>query len=331
MSKKSAKYKHNKNTNDYFAFIKILAKICQDIWDTIYEFGTAVSDNKLFVLSGGIAFNVLLYIIPLILIFVYFINIFIEPTELIQMIQNALLHYLPHTKFYDGFIANVIIEIQQIASSSKVAGIIGFIILLWLSSIVISTLNSCISMIFDIEQPDYFRTKLKDLATTILLNILILAYCILLPIFNIGSSIINNIFPYFLSGYVSQATIIITQLIISFLLFYFIYWIVPSNKTKLEHRIAFQATIIAVIATELARILFTWYVSTVSNYSRFYGTYAVMVTMAIWLYYSCFIILFSAQLSQFIGIRRHSKLNLSAENTQQTTKEENIKSNSSKK
>jgi len=306
-------------------------KTCKEIFKTIKEFGDTVSTHNLFILAGGIAFNILLYIIPLVLIFVYFINIFIEPDELIEIIQNALLNYLPHTEFYSGFIASIVIEIQRIAASAKIAGIVGFIILLWISSTVISALNTCISMIFNVEQPDYFRTKLKDLGTTILLNILILLYCILIPIFGIGTSIIYNTFPNFLSVYISQATLVITQLIVSFLLFYFIYWIVPSNKTKSQHRIAFQATIIAVLATELARIVFTWYISTVTTYSRFYGTYAVIVTMAIWLYYSCFIILFSAELAQFIGARRQNKLKHSLENEQSTPNtlnQESIKSNS---
>jgi len=300
---KSKSLNKNKSKTNNFSLIKT----CKKTWNTIYEFGTIISDHNLFTLAGGIAFNILLYIIPLILIFVYFINIFIEPTELIQIIQNVLLNYLPHTDFYAEFIASVVVEIQRIASSAKIAGIVGFIILLWISSTVISALNSCISMIFNVEQPDYFRTKLKDLGMTILLNILILLYCILIPILGIGTSLIYNTFPNFLSEYVSQATIIITQLIVSFLLFYFIYWIVPSNKTKSQHRIALQATIIAVLATELARIIFTWYISTITTYSRFYGTYAVIVTMAVWLYYSCFIILFSAELAQFIGIRKKAK------------------------
>jgi len=303
---------------------------CKKIIKTINEFGTTVSDHNLFILAGGIAFNVLLYIIPLILIFVYFINIFIETDDLIQIIRDALLNYLPHTDLYSSFIANVVIEIQRIAASAKIAGIVGFVILLWISSTVISALNTCISMIFNVEQPHYFRTKLKDLGTTILLNILILIYCFLIPIVSISNSVIDNIFPNFLSGYISQATIITTQLVVSFLLFYFIYWIIPSNKTKTHHKTAIQATVIAVLATELARIIFTLYISTVTTYTRFYGTYAVIVTMAVWLYYSCFIILFSAELAQFIGIRRQAKLNPVVENEQLFPSSEPIKSTNSK-
>ena len=277
-------------------------------WDNIYELGRRISKNQLFLLAGGIAFNIFLYIIPLILILVYFVNFFIEPEELIQLVQNVLIDYLPTTDYYKDVIATVIKEVQRIADTSKVAGIIGFIILLWISSAVVSSLHTCISKIFKIEQPHYFKTKLKDLGTTILLNILVLIYCVLLPILTFIFTYLNGLMPDFLEFYISKLTLTATQLVISFILFYFIYWIVPTTKEKSHHWRAYVTTLIAVITTELSRILFTWYISTVANYTRFYGTYAVLVTMAIWLYYSCFIILFAAELGNFLWDKRQMQL-----------------------
>lgn len=271
------------------------------LYQFIYELGNRMSEHKLFILAGGIAFNILLYIIPLVLILVLFVNIFVEPDVLITAIDDGINRYLPGIENYKEIITSVVAEVNNVASSSKIFGIVGIVILLWLSSTVISTLNSCITHIFGIAQPHYFKTKLKDIATTILLNILILLYGVLLPTFSFTTSFINSItHDAEISIWLSKTIVVITNIIVSGLFFYFIYWIIPSSKTKKIHRISLNATLIAVFATEIARYLFTLYISSISNYSKFYGTYAVMVTMAVWLFYSCFIILFSAELSKYL-------------------------------
>jgi membrane protein len=84
----------------------------------------------------------------------------------------------------------------------------------------------------------------------------------------------------------------------SFLLIYFIYRWVPNQRIPRKPRIF--ATISTVIMIELSRHLFAWYLSSVSNYGKFYGTYAVIVSIAVWVYYSSLIILLSAELGKFI-------------------------------
>ena len=291
-----------------FAYLKKILNIIKIIFNTVYEFGDRLSNHNVFILAGGLAFNILLYIIPLVLILVSFINIFVDQEQLILSIQQGIQQYLPNTQSYDEIIASIFSEIQILSTNSKLAGIVGFIILLWVASTVVSTLNTCITTIYELEQHNYFRAKLKDLAMTILINILILLYGILLPLTGFATSIVISFFPETLGFFLSNMTMISTNLIVSGLFFYFIYWIIPSSKTKINRWIASRATLIAVIAIELARFAFTWYLTTITNYSRFYGTYAVMVTVGIWLFYSCFIILFSAELSKFIWDRRQKRL-----------------------
>ncbi len=268
----------------------------------IYELGVNISDHKLFVLAGGIAFNILLYIIPLVLILILFVNIFIEPEVLISTTEHLIQSYLPGIENYAVLLNGIVTEINHIANSSKFFGLLGFVILLWLSSTVISTLNTCITHIFRVEQPHYFKTKAKDIGMTILLNILIILYAVLLPVFSFAASFINSISiaPEEINIFLSKAIVMLMNIVVSFVFFYFIYWIVPSAKTKMIHRISVNATLIAVFAIEVARYLFTWYISTLSNYPKFYGTYAAIITILIWLFYSCFIILFSAELAKYI-------------------------------
>lgn len=272
------------------------------LFNFIYELGSNISEHKLFILAGGIAFNILLYIIPLVLILILFVNIFIQPDVLISTTEHLIQSYLPGIENHAILINGIVAEINNIAASSKLFGLLGFIILLWLSSTVISTLNTCITHIFRLEQPHYLKTKIKDIAMTILLNILIILYAIFLPVFSFAASFINSITiaPDILNIWLSKAIVLIMNIIVSFFFFYFIYWIIPSSKTKMIHKISIIATLIAVVLVEVAKYIFTWYISGLSNYSKFYGTYAAIITMLVWLFYFCFIMLFSAELSKYL-------------------------------
>ena len=113
-----------------FSYFEKIWKTIKIIYDSINELGIRMSDHKVFVLAGGLAYNILLYIIPLVLILVSFINIFVDPDELIHSIQQFINHYLPDSHNYNEIISNIIVEIKILSTSSKIAGIVGFIILL---------------------------------------------------------------------------------------------------------------------------------------------------------------------------------------------------------
>jgi uncharacterized BrkB/YihY/UPF0761 family membrane protein len=55
------------------------------------------------------------------------------------------------------------------------------------------------------------------------------------------------------------------------------------------------------LGIELSRYIFAWYISSISNYGKFYGTYAVIISMAVWIYYSAVIILLAAEISKYIN------------------------------
>jgi len=295
---------HNKNK--FIIYKDKILNIYNKKYSQIEYLLDRISSNHIFLLAAGLAFNILLYIIPLILITIYLISVFFKPDNLLTLINDTLVEFFPDTTYNQEIIYKIITEVQHIASGATTAGIIGFIALLWISSTVISTLNSCLSIIFNITQSSYIYNKLKDLGIIILITIFILGYSIFLPIFNFVKEYINTIFPDFLSGFFTNLIIILSPLVISFIVFYFIYGIVPYGAKNIPKKLILNTTIIAMILTEISRNIFTFYVSYLANYTRFYGTYAVLIIFAVWLYYSCFLLLFSAELSQFLWFKKHN-------------------------
>ena len=59
-----------------------------------------------------------------------------------------------------------------------------------------------------------------------------------------------------------------------------------------------MAAILNTIFIEISRNIFAWYLINLSQYSKYYGAYATVVSIALWIYYFAFIFLISAEISQ---------------------------------
>ena len=145
----------------------------------------------------------------------------------------------------------------------------------------------------------------------LVLSVLILIYSYAVPLVTFIIDLISDIAPDIFTTFVSNILLMLFTLTTSFLLIYFVYRWVPNERIPRKPRLF--ATIVTVVMIEIARHLFAWYISSVSDYGRFYGTYAVIVSIAVWVYYSSLIILVSAELGKFIYDHKWAKDHLTEE------------------
>lgn len=275
-------------------------------YDWIAELINRVDRHHLFMLAAGLAFNIIVYLIPLILIAVFIVNLVFDNQDISIAIEDILMDLLPPTDEANKIIHTVIQEVTETFSHSKVFGFIGIGVLLWLSSLLVSSLRYSLNTIFELKSPKiYFFYKLKDIIITIGITILIFLYSYAVPIVSIASEVIAYYFPEFLQNFAASVFVMVASVITSFLMFLFIFRIVPNNE--LPRKVVITSTIICVISIELARNIFAWYLTDIASYGKFYGTYAVIVSMAIWIYYSSLIILLSAEISKLWYDRKRLK------------------------
>ncbi len=279
------------------------------IYYLIDEFIERVESHHLFMIAGGIAFNILLYLIPLILVTLYIVNLFLEPENFQATLTSIVRELLPPTESTEEILQEVLKEVNNIIEFSSFFGYIGLGALLWISSTLISSLRTGLNAVFEIPSPRvYFFYRLKDIILTVVLTVLMLLYSYAVPIllFTIEAleKNINNLSIY-IDLEISSYLIFIIPLASTFMFFYFILRSVPNEK--LPRKIRLLATGISVVSIESGRYIFAWYVSSISNYGRFYGTYAIVVSVALWIYYSSIILLLSAELSRFIFLKLEAK------------------------
>ena len=120
----------------------------------------------------------------------------------------------------------------------------------------------------------------------------------IVPLSTLVLSYMDSLFPTYISDFLSEFVFRVISLAISFSFFYFIYRFVPNKHLPRFARLV--STGLAVFLFELSRNIFAFYLTSVSNYPRFYGAYAMLAAMAIWIYYSTLILLLSGEIGQFI-------------------------------
>lgn len=278
-------------------------------YSAIDELSNRMDDHHLFMLASGIAFNITLYIIPMFLVAIYLVNVFVEADYMALIIEKSLTDFMPPTASSLEIIHTVIEEVKKINLHSSLAGWIGIITLLWISSTLISSFRSSLNAIFEIPAKRIFIFyRLTDILLTIVLTILMLVFSYVVPLVNFVLSFLQQFLPDIMQGLIGNAVLIALSLGTSFVLFFFIYFFVPTKRLPLF--VSFYSTLLCVAMIEISRNVFAWYISSFSNYGKFYGTYAVLISMAIWIYYSSFILLMSAEIVNFIYTKRQNRKEL---------------------
>lgn len=279
-------------------FLKKYPKIYK-IYQFLDGLDTRISNHHLLMLASAIAFNIILYQIPLMLMTLYIVDISFGFENLAGSLNTLISEFIPPTEETQTYIDTILAEVQKLIKHSSLFGYVGIGILLWLSSALISSIRYGLNTIFNIPSEQIFLVyRFKDMGLTILFSILILLYSYIVPLLSFVYSSFRQLVPKFLEESYSFAMVNITSALTAIVFFYCIYRFVPNKK--IERKIRILATLLSVFVIEITKYIFAWYLESLSSYGKFYGTYAILVSMAIWIYYSSLILLLSAELSKYI-------------------------------
>ncbi|MFM7774675.1 MAG: YihY/virulence factor BrkB family protein [Candidatus Kapaibacterium sp.] len=265
----------------------------------IMTVGQRLERLHIFLLAAGISFNVALCVFPVLLVGVYVAGRFVDVEVATAVLQKTLYDTLPATQSTRALVVSILDEIQTIRNTSSTAGFVGLIVLVWTSSALFSSLRTGLNAIFSIPTPKFFLVyKLKDLAFTIVIGLLILLSTFITPVISLFSSGIVSTSAMFGAWSMSSLVAFIVSTGTAFLFFAVILRFVP-NKPQPMYIIVFASATSSVL-WELARGIFTYYLNHIASFGRFYGTFSVLVAASLWMYYSALIILVSAEVAEYL-------------------------------
>jgi membrane protein len=269
------------------------------IFDNIVYYSKKIYEkfekDHIWVLSSGIAFNILISIIPFLLIALTVLGIYIDSTDILERINNYLTNILPMQDVHKEKIIRQIFELaKELTNNTFLTGTIGILALMWTMSGLFSTMRDVLNKIFSFDgYINYFYGKIRDFVLVLVTLTLFLASLFLTSIFQIFEIFSKDIFGEIVpSVYVSVIISVIASLITTYIMFFILYKYIP--QFKLPSKVIQLSTLLSTILFEIMKYLYTMYVLRFSSLQRIYGAYAFIVISIFWIYYISVIFSFSA-------------------------------------
>lgn len=248
--------------------------------------------NQGLLMSGALAYYILLSIVPLSILALVVLTQFIEERQLIHTLSGYLEMVIPG---YAGILTE---QTQAFLDNRKVVGVIGFLGLLFFGSTAFSMLESAMSVIFSrhvrIKRRNFLVSAIIPYLYIFMMGLGILLVSIIVGV--VDSLKINqvNILGWSLNpGVATWVAIYILGIVGEVLMFTSIYMVMPVVKVKLSH--ALIGGITAALLWEITRRLMVWYYSVTSTVNVIYGSLTVTVVALIIIQFVAIILLLGAQ------------------------------------
>lgn len=275
------------------------------VWDNSAE-------DNIFFLAGGIAFNLLLAIVPFFLLLAGGLGYFLEHSPEVRAREiAALVGTLLPMESTDASqpIVRLLVEILQSRPTVQFVSAIGFI---WFSTRLFGSVRSVLASIFDIEADrGIIAGKIFDIKVTIVATILLVGYVVLSAYLALATTqgstllvelglrrdVMGNV-EYTIGRIVAFTSIAI--------LFFSLYKFLP--KRKIRWQMALVAATFSSVMFELAKYAFGILIVSFSPQTMYSGTVAAAVITVIWVYYGALIFILGGEVGQVFELRRVRKL-----------------------
>jgi len=252
----------------------------------------AFKRNQGLLLSGAVAYNTLLSIVPMSTLALIVLSHFIEEEKLFYTLSTYLEMLIP------GYAATLTDQVRVFLEHRKVVGMIGFLFMLFFSSIAFMVLENAMSVIFFHRG----RTERRHFLISVIIPyayIFFIGLAILLVSFIIGAmEALENrqliIFGWILSlGGTAWVVLYILGITCEMLMLTSIYLVMPVVRSTVRH--ALIGGIVATLLWEITRRVMVWYYSVLSMVNLIYGSFATAVVALLGIEAVAIILLLGAQ------------------------------------
>lgn len=273
-----------------------------------------MDENHLFLAGAGIAYSLLVSIIPLILIIFSVLGNLISFNTIEQQLYRLTDMIIPYPEYADYTKQVILRRLPEFIEYKTLAGYLGGLGLLFTSSWLFSSMRTVLNNIFGVtEKKHFFIAMLRDFGMVLLLIFFILLSTFILPTLNILIDFADKIEVlkiFQISGFEDSLFSVISVFII-FSLFALFYYLIPYEK--LGKRIPLVAAFWATFLWEVARSIFGYYVTNFLALNKIYGAFLLMVVVAFWIFYSSVLFVLGAEIGQLYRERKESKEKSSTE------------------
>ncbi|MGE5681551.1 MAG: YihY/virulence factor BrkB family protein [Bacillota bacterium] len=266
-----------------------------------------IDEHHVFLNGGGLAFSLFVCIVPFVLIIFSILGSILEFNSVKNQIMVFIETIIPYEEYADFAEEIIFSRIKEVVEYKAIAGYIGGIGLFIAASGLFSSMRTILNKTFTYQKKEDKHPvigKLRDFSMVLIVIILILVATFVLPAVDILREYtykipwlrflkLSSIDHFFISS--------VSFLIIYVTLFIF-YSFVPY--AKLGRKVTALSALWAAVLWEVAKRLFGYYIAHVATLNKIYGTYALIVVIGFWIYYSCVTFILGAEIGQLYRERR---------------------------
>ena len=261
------------------------------VWDILWEARRAFSFDGCMNLSAALAFYTILSLIPFLFLLISAAGYLLGSSEEGHRIAVVFFdHVFPQAS------ASILKEVHDLSHRAEVLGWVGFLSLIWTTSVFFSSLEYAMGVVFRAEKRrNFLRSKLLALlmvpafAGIFFLSFLVTAFSGAAEKFDLsplGVAVARSGLLEFLVGYVFPYLILAAA-------FTTIYKIIPNTSISFRHALAGGSS--CAFLFEAAIHFLTWYFQRSQQYSVVYGPLGGFVILVVSAFYLMSVLLFCAE------------------------------------
>jgi membrane protein len=258
-----------------------------------------IDEHHVFLLAGGLAFSLLVCVIPFFLIMFSVLGNILSSQNIQSQVNVAVDTIIPYDN-YSEFVKKIIFtRINEVIAYKNIAGIIGAFGLLFAASGLFSSMRTILNKVFGIESNVHFLLgKLRDFALVIMVILIFFITTITSPILDVFIQAAQGweSLSFFRSSIFEHFMLSVISLVLIFIVFFILYITVPVRKLA-KNSILISA-VWAALLWEVAKQGFGYYLHHFATFGKIYGTYALIVVVAFWIYYSCIVFIIGAEIGR---------------------------------
>ena len=236
------------------------------------------SSRRGLLLAGGVAYNTLLSLIPLMAVLLSALSLVVGNTDtLIGLVSRELEHFLP------GQAEIVVIEVQSLMGETQILGGVGLLVLLFFSSFTFRMFEESMAVIFDST-----RKKRAFWVSALIPYVYVFFFGIILLLM-VGLSVVLQMAD--VPG-ISGLILYLFTFAIQVFFFASLYYYMPVAVVPYKRSLA--GGLVVAFLWELVRTVLAWYFLKVSLVNSIYGSLATVVVAILSLEVAAIILLLGA-------------------------------------
>ena len=248
--------------------------------------------NQGLLLSGGVAYNSLLSLIPMLALILIGLSQFIEQEKLLEIIIKELELIVP------GHAQKIADEVVAFMQYRHFVGIIGIGVMLFFSSMAFSMLESAMSVIFyhrvKTHRRHFLISAIIPYVYMILMGVGIVIVSIIAGILDaIEGETLTVLGKSFSFAGASGIGLYLVGIVGLILMLTSLYLVMPFGQITFRHALLGGTT--AAILWEITRHVLVWYFANLSLVSVIYGSFATAVVVLLSIEVASIILLLGAQ------------------------------------